>query len=539
VDATHGYSANLWSAVITQYVKALRVRRLVFEAGALFAGRTPFTSALVAGGVTTKASEDLSQKCDKYKAIMAEEILPFIRDEYIPIALALGALYGDWENASNTAPFKEGPASGGLPAAWNLPGKGYGAGLETFLSWGGYPNLDDSVVFKGGWTNDAGATAVNKLIETKGDVDDAIALVQQHLKESIASSRVANYNDEFGDVTELEAYPGEVTRTQPDRESGYSYSKAPRFAEKPREVGPLARMIIGGLYNVGDTVFDSLDAGLQAYDSSLGAKFATDYYLADVGGGLGLRADRISADLAVALLREDPAGTVPLATVYVAALDATVNYNQIAAAIQPGGALADLGLDTLEKVMEFIQVEGAGRATVHGAIVNYIAGVKCGLSTMDRLRARALESLYLILNVTQIAPAGKGIGAAGWINQLKEIANTKETACRQLPVPVGVRKGFGCVEAPRGSLSHFSTIENGKIAAYQCVVPYTWNISPRDVDGVAGPTEAAMVDIPFVAHTTSVQPFATSTVGTVTAIGCVEALRVAQSFDPCVACAVH
>jgi Ni,Fe-hydrogenase I large subunit len=63
--------------------------------------------------------------------------------------------------------------------------------------------------------------------------------------------------------------------------------------------------------------------------------------------------------------------------------------------------------------------------------------------------------------------------------------------------PTGERKGFGCIDAPRGALAHFSTIDKGKITAYQCVVPYTWNGSPRDLAGNPGATEKALEGVPF------------------------------------------
>jgi Ni,Fe-hydrogenase I large subunit len=47
--------------------------------------------------------------------------------------------------------------------------------------------------------------------------------------------------------------------------------------------------------------------------------------------------------------------------------------------------------------------------------------------------------------------------------------------------------------------------------------------------------EQAVIGAPF-AGTNS--PFAGQT-GTVTSVGGVEVLRIAQSFDPCIACAVH
>ena len=84
-------------------------------------------------------------------------------------------------------------------------------------------------------------------------------------------------------------------------------------------------------------------------------------------------------------------------------------------------------------------------------------------------------------------------------------------------------QGYGYLDAPRGALGHWVQIENGKISRYQCVVPSTWNCSPRDAQGQPGPYEAALVDNhPLVEPE---QPL--------------EILRTIHSFDPCMACGVH
>jgi hydrogenase large subunit len=83
-------------------------------------------------------------------------------------------------------------------------------------------------------------------------------------------------------------------------------------------------------------------------------------------------------------------------------------------------------------------------------------------------------------------------------------------------------KGAGFMEAPRGALSHFVKIADGKIENYQCVVPTTWNGSPRDSKNQPGPYEAALKDTPVEDRN---KPL--------------EILRTIHSFDPCIACAVH
>jgi len=84
-------------------------------------------------------------------------------------------------------------------------------------------------------------------------------------------------------------------------------------------------------------------------------------------------------------------------------------------------------------------------------------------------------------------------------------------------------QGYGYLDAPRGALGHWVQIADGKITRYQCVVPSTWNCSPRDAKGQPGPYEAALMD-----HHPLVKPDQP-----------IEILRTIHSFDPCMACGVH
>ena len=82
--------------------------------------------------------------------------------------------------------------------------------------------------------------------------------------------------------------------------------------------------------------------------------------------------------------------------------------------------------------------------------------------------------------------------------------------------------GVGLYEAPRGALSHWTVIKDGKIDNYQCLVPTTWNACPRDDTAGHGAYEKAMMDT-HVAD--SNKPL--------------EIAKVIRSFDPCMACATH
>jgi hydrogenase large subunit len=89
----------------------------------------------------------------------------------------------------------------------------------------------------------------------------------------------------------------------------------------------------------------------------------------------------------------------------------------------------------------------------------------------------------------------------------------------QVP-PVGA--GAGLTEGPRGALGHWLDIEASVVRHYGVISPTTWNASPRDEQGIAGPIEQAL------AGTTLADPSDP-----------IEALRVVHSFDPCLQCAVH
>lgn len=126
-------------------------------------------------------------------------------------------------------------------------------------------------------------------------------------------------------------------------------------------------------------------------------------------------------------------------------------------------------------------------------------------SALGRHAARAIETLLVAQRMDV------------WLDR---IAHGEPTVAAYAPRTEG--DGEGLTEAPRGALGHWVQIRQGKIARYQCIVPSTWNFSPRGDDGDPGPVEAALVGTP---------------VGT--AQSGLEVARVVRSFDPCIACAVH
>jgi hydrogenase large subunit len=92
-------------------------------------------------------------------------------------------------------------------------------------------------------------------------------------------------------------------------------------------------------------------------------------------------------------------------------------------------------------------------------------------------------------------------------------------------------QGVGLWEAPRGALGHWiKTGSDSKITNFQMVVPTTWNASPRDVNGIPGPLEQALIGTKISAVENILGINNSNPTGI---------LHTARSFDPCIACAVH
>jgi len=132
-------------------------------------------------------------------------------------------------------------------------------------------------------------------------------------------------------------------------------------------------------------------------------------------------------------------------------------------------------------------------------------------STIGRHAARAVRTAVLHEALEQ-----------QWVLLMENIGKGDYDTFNQPVFPEGEVRGVGFHEAPRGVLSHWIVIRDGKIANYQAVVPSTWNAGPRDESDEAGPYEASLMDNPVAEPD---KPL--------------EVLRTIHSFDPCLACAIH
>lgn len=145
------------------------------------------------------------------------------------------------------------------------------------------------------------------------------------------------------------------------------------------------------------------------------------------------------------------------------------------------------------------------KALVDTVLSQFNVPVQALFSVLGRHAARALECKL-------VADA-----MADWVLQLKP----GEPVYAEYELPE-TSQGVGLVDGPRGALGHWIRIENGVIANYQCVVPSTWNLSPRDDHDQPGPVEQALIGARVKDEA---NPF--------------EVVRIVRSFDPCLACAVH
>jgi hydrogenase large subunit len=87
--------------------------------------------------------------------------------------------------------------------------------------------------------------------------------------------------------------------------------------------------------------------------------------------------------------------------------------------------------------------------------------------------------------------------------------------------------GCGFHDAVRGTLSHHVVIRDKKIANYHPYPPTSWNASPRDSFGTAGPYEDAIMNTPLFEENPPDK------------FKGIDIMRALRSFDPCLPCGVH
>ena len=202
------FSKAINDALMGHYLQALTMRRKADQMTALFGGKVPHPPAYIAGGFTCTPRQE---RIDQFNDFI-DELIPFVRDVYIPDVELLAAKYSDYFSI----------------------GRGHG----NLLSYGVF-DLDicgDEKLLARGHTADGSRAAL--LLD--------VANISEHVKFSW-----------FEDNPGQNPASGQTVPVDPDSKAhAYSWLKAPRYEDKPYEVGPLARMWVNGDYQNGISVMD-------------------------------------------------------------------------------------------------------------------------------------------------------------------------------------------------------------------------------------------------------------------------------------------
>ena len=222
--------ANLMAA--SHYIEGLKLQAKAARMHAIFGGKNPHPQSLVVGGITSV--KDLTpERIDEYTGIW-KETKAFIDEVYIPDLLAVASFYKEW---------------GGI-----------GGNNDTYLAYGEFPqqNVDDDLLMPGGIADANLACA---------DVDtDKIA-------EDVTRAWYEKGEAKHPLSGETKPIAGEVSYDTDDK---YSWIKAPRYAGKSAEVGPLSRVLVAyakgqpQVKKLVDHTLKTLGVGAEALFSTLG-----------------------------------------------------------------------------------------------------------------------------------------------------------------------------------------------------------------------------------------------------------------------------
>jgi hydrogenase large subunit len=243
------YTPSEEQALVNNYVQALDMRRQSHEMGALFAGKLPHVASFVAGGVTRAAT---STNISRFKTYLAA-ITNFISTVYMKDVDSLASRYVDY--------------------------LALGGGYGHLLAYG---------VF------DLDSTGTHYLLQ-RGSLEPGQAvkpLDLSRITESVTRSWYSSGNN-------LNPASGATTAQYP-KTGAYSWLKAPRYAGKPFEAGPLARMCVNGDYPAHVSVMDRHQARAHealkiatamatwAGQLSSGGSARSTYHVPTLATGVGL-----------------------------------------------------------------------------------------------------------------------------------------------------------------------------------------------------------------------------------------------------------
>lgn len=237
--------------LVEHYIAALTARRQAHECGAILGGKLPHAVAYEFGGVTTTPHAD---EITRFRALL-QSVTTFIDSVYLPDVELLATHYSDYYQI----------------------GRGYG-------------NLMAYGVFDLNGVGSSKLLGRGRIIDGSTNVQGIdLSAITEQVQHSWYDDIASGHNPAQG-----------ITLPNPDKASGYSWLKAPRYAHTPYETGALARMWVNGDYRRGISVMDRHQArareaskiahAMSAWVDQLNltAPFMSQLTLPSSGSGIGL-----------------------------------------------------------------------------------------------------------------------------------------------------------------------------------------------------------------------------------------------------------
>ncbi|MBI5139034.1 nickel-dependent hydrogenase large subunit [Candidatus Nomurabacteria bacterium] len=227
---------------VSHYLEALEVQRKAAQMMAIFGGKNPHIQTSVPGGVTVASLLNV-ETITKFRFAM-KEAMDFITRVYIPDVLAIAPLYLDWA--------------------------GYGASHGNYLAWGMMPQDSGSHTKN---TTFPSGMILNRDLAKVFEVDPQ--KVTEHVKHSWYENSEP-LNPQHGKTEPQYTGLNDFKGIDVEKNPKYSWLKAPRYENRPMEVGPLARVLIAyakgvpGIQSIVNGVLTQLNVKPAALFSTFG-----------------------------------------------------------------------------------------------------------------------------------------------------------------------------------------------------------------------------------------------------------------------------
>ncbi len=231
---------------VAHYLEALKFQREYIKIHALLGGKNPHLQTFLVGGIATPVDPEsenaLNADTIAYLLKLQKMAKEFVEKVYLPDVLAIAPFYLEWAKI--------------------------GEGIGNFLAYGDFPDAYGNLWFPGG-------IVINR------DISKVYKVENEKITEYVTHSWY-KYDDDSQGIQPINGIT-EPNYTGPkppykylNTDEKYSWVKSPRYEDKPMEVGPLARLVVG--YAAGqkdikkavDEFLSKLNAGPEILFSTLG-----------------------------------------------------------------------------------------------------------------------------------------------------------------------------------------------------------------------------------------------------------------------------